>query len=134
VHPHFRNITDEQIRVCAAKGGIIGMSGSSAYQGATAASVPMMLKHIKYVDNLVGPEHVALGLDFCADAALVMRYMRERPEEWFQGGRAWEHVSFVPPESIPTLTQALLDNGYAERDVRGILGENFLRVADAVWK
>ncbi len=134
VHPHFRNITDEQIRACAAKGGIIGMSGSSAYQGATEASIPMMLKHIQYVANLVGPEHIALGLDFCADAALVMRYMRERPDEWFQGGRAWEHVSFVPPESIPTLTQALLDSGYAERDVRGILGENFLRVAGAVWK
>jgi membrane dipeptidase len=93
-----------------------------------------MLRHIEYVTDLVGAAHIALGLDFCADAEAVMRYMRERPEEWFQEGRKWEQISFVPPESIPKLTQALLHRGYTEQDVRGILGENFLRVASAVWK
>ncbi|MFI5016941.1 MAG: hypothetical protein ACHQHK_03245 [Dongiales bacterium] len=28
----------------------------------------------------------------------------------------------------------MLDRGYVEKDIRGILGENFLRVAQQVWK
>jgi len=35
---------------------------------------------------------------------------------------------------VPRLTQALLDRGYGESEIRGILGENFLRVAREVWK
>jgi membrane dipeptidase len=38
------------------------------------------------------------------------------------------------PEQAPRLTQALLDRGYSEADIRGILGGNFLRVAETVWK
>jgi membrane dipeptidase len=41
---------------------------------------------------------------------------------------------YVPPEEAPRLTQALLDRGYGEADIRGILGENFMRVARDVWK
>jgi membrane dipeptidase len=43
-------------------------------------------------------------------------------------------VGFVPPEAAPRLTQALLDRRYSEQDIRGILGDNFLRIAQAVWK
>jgi membrane dipeptidase len=35
---------------------------------------------------------------------------------------------------LPELTAGLLDRGYSERDVRGILGGNFLRVASQVWR
>ena len=43
-------------------------------------------------------------------------------------------TGYVPPEEAPRLTQALLDRGYSERDIHGILGGNFLRVAEAVWR
>ena len=35
---------------------------------------------------------------------------------------------------FPNITTALMEQGYAEPDVRNILGENFLRVAEEVWK
>ena len=38
------------------------------------------------------------------------------------------------PEAWPRITQALLDRGYDEAAIRGILGENFLRVAGQVWR
>lgn len=34
------------------------------------------------------------------------------------------------PDSFPKLTQALLDRGYSEREIRGIMGENFCGVAE----
>jgi microsomal dipeptidase-like Zn-dependent dipeptidase len=35
---------------------------------------------------------------------------------------------------MPKLTQALLTRGYGEGDVRAIMGGNFLRIAETVWK
>ena len=39
-----------------------------------------------------------------------------------------------PRVGVEKLATALLDRGYGETDIRGILGENFLRVARQVWK
>jgi len=41
---------------------------------------------------------------------------------------------FAPPELLPETTDLLVVKGYGDADVRGILGENFLRVARQVWK
>ena len=43
-------------------------------------------------------------------------------------------IKIVPPESLPDLTEGLVRLGYSEPAIRGILGENFLRLARAVWK
>ncbi|MDP6788623.1 MAG: membrane dipeptidase [Rhodospirillales bacterium] len=40
----------------------------------------------------------------------------------------------MQPEQLPEATEELLRLGYGEDDVRGILGENWARVAEAVWK
>lgn len=38
------------------------------------------------------------------------------------------------PEQLPELTEGMIGLGYAEADIRGILGLNWLRVARQVWK
>jgi membrane dipeptidase len=35
---------------------------------------------------------------------------------------------------MPIITEALLRRGYSEQDVKKIMGENFLRVFEKVWK
>ena len=48
---------------------------------------------------------------------------------------AWSRdAADARPEQLPELTALMLKAGYEEADVRGVLGENFLRVAREVWK
>jgi membrane dipeptidase len=42
-------------------------------------------------------------------------------------------TDFVPPDAFPSLTQALLDRGYGDSDIRAIMGQNFYRIAEQVW-
>jgi membrane dipeptidase len=135
VHDHYRNLTDEQIRACAATGGVIGISGSSGYLGDPLASNETIFRCIDYVAQLVGPDHVGLGLDYCDSPDLVMRFIAERPEEWTPvSGKKWDPLRFAPPEQVPSLVEHMLRRGYREAQVRGVLGLNFLRVMQAVWK
>jgi len=68
-----------------------------------------IVDHIDHMVKLVGAGHVGLGSDF--DGANMPEGM--------------DDVSYVP-----RITQALLDRGYSEADIRKILGENTLRVME----
>lgn len=135
IHDHYRNLTDEQIRACAATGGVVGISGSSGYLGDPAASNETIFRCIDYVSQLVGPDHVGLGLDYCDSPELLMQFIAERPEEWMPtGARKLEPLRFAPPEQVPGLVEHMLQHGYSETQLRGVLGLNFLRVMESVWK
>ena len=66
-----RNISDEQIKACAAKGGVICLSVFSAFVGETAGGrhpgVHEFFKQVDYVMELVGPDHVGIGTDIFWD-------------------------------------------------------------------
>lgn len=135
VHPHFRNLSDDQIRACAKTGGVVGMSGSGEYMGDLACSNESIVRHIDHISELVGPAHVALGLDLVFDADALNAWIRARPDEWPQArDPGWPGFRYAVPEQAPALTELLLKRGYAEADVRGILGENWARVCRRVWK
>jgi membrane dipeptidase len=68
-----------------------------------------IIEHIDHVVKLVGPDHVGLGSDF--DGA-------DMPD-------GLEDCS-----KLPKITEALLRKGYAETDIRKILGGNILRVME----
>jgi membrane dipeptidase len=115
VRPHYRNLTDEQIKAIASKGGIIGITFYPPFLSNTGtANVETVVKHIDYIVKLVGIDYVAIGSDF------------DGIEKTPQG---LEDVS-----RFPNLTKALFKKGYSESDIRKILGENFLRVFRVVCK
>lgn len=147
---HVRNMSDEMIRALAARGGVIAINYHAPYldqarwdwvrraQGARRALIEELpgeeneparqrelarrfgppppvswtriVDHVDHVVRLVGPDHVALGSDF--DGALMPEGMEDVAR-------------------LPRLTEELLRRGYAEADVRKILGENVLRVMTA---
>jgi microsomal dipeptidase-like Zn-dependent dipeptidase len=61
--------------------------------------------------------------------------MRARPEEWPDAARPdWPGVHYAQPEQLIELTALMLEAGYGEIAVRGILGENLMRVCSGVWR
>jgi membrane dipeptidase len=131
---HPRNIPDELIRACAATGGVVGINGVGLFLGAGPPTADAIVRNIDYVVQLVGPEHAGLGLDYMFKGSELDEPGRGSPEIW---PREWGYgrgTGFAPPEVIPEIAAGLERLGYPAASVRGILGENLLRVADAVWK
>ena len=67
VHGHERNIRDDQIRACAATGGVVGVNGLAELLGDDTASSAALFRHLDHMVQLVGAEHVGLGLDYVRD-------------------------------------------------------------------
>ena len=135
---HRRNVRDDQIKACATSGGVVGVSGVGIFLGDNDVSPARLVEHIDHIAGLVGPDHVGLGLDYVYDQDALTRGHNTRPA-WNPDAAAFgntrrEDVQYFPPEELPRLTETLLARNYSEGEVRGILGENWLRVARRVWK
>ena len=143
---HLRNLRDDQIKACAKSGGVIGINGVGVFLGNNDNSTEILIRHIDYIAELVGPEHVGLGIDYAPgygaayppEAAGWKQDVHVEGHRRASGGKSEaprrEDIKYVEPEGLPPLTEALISRGYGEKDIRGILGENWLRVARQVWK
>src|SRR5690242_6273405 len=131
---HERNIRDDQIKACAATGGVIGVTGVGIFLGPKGPTVEHLVEHIDHMVELVGADHVGFGMDSVLHAHKPNQPFTRSREYWPARQYPDSGTGYVPPEAAPRLTQALLDRGYGEADIRGILGGNFLRVAQTVWK
>jgi membrane dipeptidase len=153
--PVFRNLKDDQIKAIAKNGGVIQVNFYSGfidssylkkydefikihkreYDSLDALKTPgllsgdyfskkyknefesmrapfsLLLDHIDYIVKLVGIDYVGLGSDF--DGI-------DSPPAGLDG-----------VEDYPKITEGLLKRGYNEKEVKKILGENFLRVFQA---
>jgi len=135
LYRHYRNIRDDQIQACARTGGVIGVNGLGEFLDDMEATSESMFRHVDYIANLVGPEHVGIGLDYVKDVAGFWKYVDESPDAWPENnGRANRHTRFVQPEQIEDLVELMCRRNYTDIDIRGILGGNFHRVCKLVWK
>lgn len=133
VYPHYRNIRDDQIRACAASGGVIGVNGLGEFlddDGATTASV---FRHLDHMVQLVGARHVGLGLDFVKDAPRFWAWVAANPDAWPPAPKPRTGSAFAQPEQVLELVGLMLAAGYPEESIRLILGGNWLRLAEETW-
>jgi membrane dipeptidase len=130
---HPRCVWDDQIQACAAKGGVLGMTGLSGFLGGGGATPERLVDHIDHVANLVGPQHVGLGLDYVYDLETFELFMERMPDR-YPPESGYRDLRQIELEEAPRITDELLRRGYREREIRGILGENWLGVCRGIWK
>jgi len=130
---HDRNITDDQIKACAETGGVIGISGIGIFLGDNNTSTERLAEHIDYIVQLVGIEHVGIGLDYVFDHDEVKAIVKKTPQ-LYPEKQGYHDVNLTEPEQIPQLILPLQKKGYSNNDINAIMGGNFLRVANRVWK
>ena len=127
---HFRNIKDDQIDACAASGGVIGVVGAGGFLDDVNASTESSLRCLDYLVERAGPEHVGLGLDYVHDIDGAFAMRKKSPT-------AWPNTimyNYAGAEQAVGLTQMMLDHGYPDQTIINILGENWARVSEEVWK
>ena len=110
VHPHWRNLSDQQLRSIADTGGVAGVFFFGPYLGGgvLGGCVECVARHIAHAMRVVGAEHVSLGSDW--DGMIVTpRDMRTCTE-------------------LPRLVQALLNVGLTDDQIHMVLGGSFLRL------
>jgi len=134
IQSSFRNIHDDQIQACAATGGLIGVSGSSEYLGDRACATETIFRHLDYLVQKVGSEHVGIGLDIVFDNTAMNDWVRNRPDEWpMAADPKWPGFKYAMPEQLEILTGLMLSHGYSEEAVLNILGGNYLRICRSAW-
>ena len=97
-----RNLSDEQLKAIAAKGGLIGIGyWDTAVCGTDAKAIA---KAIRYTVKLIGVDHVALGSDF--DGAVVVPF---------------------DTSGLVLLTDALIQEGFNDEEIAKIMGGNEIK-------
>ena len=111
---HPRNLTDDQLRALAAKGGVAQVTLYNGFlKEEGQATIQDAIRHLNHMVDVMGIEHVGIGTDFDGDGGII------------GCASASELINF---------TRCLLKERYSEDDIRRIWGGNFLRVMEEVQK
>ncbi len=136
---HGRNVTDEQIRACAATGGVVCVSGVSIFLGTRTPDADDVARHAAYVASLVGVQHAGIGLDISfpqpeLDDDPPGDY---DPSYWWPRSAGYDRSiarsTYPPIASWKLLGEALQRTGMTADEAALVMGGNMLRVARQVW-
>jgi membrane dipeptidase len=136
---HGRNITDEQIRRCAATGGVVCVSGVSRFLGQPHPTATDVARHAAYVAALVGVEHTGIGLDISFRQPGIDETPpgSHDPGYWWPRAAGYDRQTFpstYPPVSAwKALAPALRTLGMSDHETGLVMGGNMQRVAQQVW-
>lgn len=139
-----RNTTDEQMKKCADRGGVVGLTSYAplVWMGDGPPTIDDLIGHIEYAVDLIGIDAVSLGSDSevtpgSYPQVVTKRLARDYPEASAPLKAAHpglrKTVGIESMEQFPALAAALLNRGWADNDVAKLLGENLLRVYEENW-
>ncbi len=109
---HPRNLTDEQMKALAQKGGVAQVTMYNGFLRTDGqATILDAVEHLNHMVNIMGIEHVGIGTDFDGDGGVPGM------------ANASEVINF---------TRRLLQERYTEEQIQMIWGGNFLRVMEQI--
>ncbi|HLZ71599.1 MAG TPA: membrane dipeptidase [Dehalococcoidia bacterium] len=134
LRPTRRTRTDEELTLCAAKGGLIAITAvPNSLRDDPAQDIGCVLDHYDYMVRLVGVEHVGIGTDtLIGDHVGYHRVMMGRsgpdafPTPYLNG--------LESPADGSNIVRGLIARGYDDAQVRAIAGGNALSYFRRVWK
>lgn len=107
---HPRNLTDEQLKAIAGKGGIVQICLYGGFlRSDRPATICDAIEHLHHAVNIMGIDHVGIGTDFDGDGGII---------------------GCNDSSELINFTRHLLMERYSEQDIRKIWGGNFLRVME----
>ena len=124
-----RNIPDDLIRLCAQSGGVVGINGVDIFLGPDGSPINTLVKHVKYVVDLVGIEHVGIALDYSFDSTELEDFFVAN-RETFPSDAYGDTLDYVEPEAMPAISDELSRSGFARQEIDKVMGLNWLRVAE----
>ena len=136
---HGRNVTDAQIRACAATGGVVCVSGVSMFLGTRTPDADDVARHAAYVANLVGVQHAGIGLDISFHQSELDDNPPGNydPMYWWPKSAGYDRAisksTYPPIESWTVLDKALQKTGMTADEAALVMGGNMMRVAGKVW-
>jgi membrane dipeptidase len=132
---HGRNLTDEMIKAIGLGGGIICLNFFPDFVTDKNPTVENIVDHIDKINEIAGPGRVGLGPDFCAG-----RWPSVLQSWWSIGSSDHNAKSLVvdypkgaeDTTKMRNVTRALVKRGYSDDEIKGVMGENFLRYFEGV--
>jgi membrane dipeptidase len=142
---HPRNKRDEELRALADRGGVIGIYMMPFLTSGRPARLEHFLRHVDHAIQVCGEDHVGIGSDnsitpTIADEAYRKQLMDFAAQRQSAGVAApgEDQVLFVEelntPRRMETVADQLLARGHSEPRVEKIIGGNWLRLFQAVWR
>jgi len=106
IRPHFRNLTDDQLRLLIREGGYIGINFYGEFLAESGSTYETVLDHIDYICQMGGEKIVGYGSDF------------DGIDVYPDGLRH--------PGDLPNLISGMRRRGYSEAVIEGIAGQNLI--------
>lgn len=146
VYNNNRNITDQQAIRCAKNGGVIGLNAVGYFISKKInPTLNDLIDHLDYYAQLVGIDHVCLGLDYYKGMEPFMSF--ETASSLYEdrvSRNIWDPATYPAPpwrfpkeietpENMCQWVPALRARGYADSDIKKVLGENLIRFYREVW-
>jgi membrane dipeptidase len=120
---HPRCKPDRVIRELAKTGGVMGITAVRSFvRGEEPTTIEDVLDHFDHVAKLVGVEHVGVGSDNGLDG-------RDTKQTRFR----MDISGLNHPQRIYDLTEGLIRRNYSNKNIRLVLGGNFLRALTQIW-
>jgi membrane dipeptidase len=124
---HPRGIDDDQIKALAKTGGVMGINAIATQVADKDPTLDKLVDNISHIADLVGVDHVGLGLDFVKDDGPL-----HPDDELFNAAANKLLPGLENEEDLMNLTDKVLRRGFSSEETSRILGGNYMRMLRTV--